>query len=328
MEWRFGLSEKVASCLKSNIGDKFTAYQIAKWILETYPRDCAEKRQRSKQNLEDDVAFIRQLQSEIGTDRQRIQKKHSQIKITVDRPRKYYYSTQSDEDEVAQAEAGQRAEGVAHASAPRASSPQLYEHDLYPLLARYLWEEHRVFATRIDEKKSSNTRGSKGNHWLHPDIVGMEDLGREWRSEVRECASAYPDRRASLWSFEVKLLLNGSNARESFFQALSNSSWANFAYLVAKDIDDGEPMKELRMLSAAHGIGLIKLNVEDPSDSEVLIPARERAAVDWDMVSRLARENSDFREFVGRISSFCKTNKTREWRLAIAAEWGLSDEED
>ena len=72
-------------------------------------------------------------------------------------------------------------------------------------------------------------------------------------------------------------------------------------------------------------IGLILL---DGEKSGVLIPARKRDAVDWDMVNRLAEENGDFRKFVGRISRFCKTNNTQEWEQAIAAEWNLREEED
>ncbi len=33
-----------------------------------------------------------------------------------------------------------------------------------------------------------------------------------------------------------KKIINRSNLRESFFQALSNSSWAHYGYLVAADL--------------------------------------------------------------------------------------------
>ncbi len=42
------------------------------------------------------------------------------------------------------------------------------------------------------------------------------------------------------------------------------------------------------MLAGLHGIGLIKLDVESPADSEILIPARERIDVDWNTANRLA----------------------------------------
>jgi hypothetical protein len=104
------------------------------------------------------------------------------------------------------------------------------EHAMYPLLSLYLWEEFGVYSKRIDEKRSSNKRGPNGNRWLYPDVVGMEDLGAEWHQEVRDCVNQYSDKRTKLWSFEAKLLINRSNVRECFFQAVSNSSWANFGY--------------------------------------------------------------------------------------------------
>ena len=320
MAGKLKLRDTVFSYLRDNAGKKFTARQIAEWIFKAYPDECEEKRRRSTQNLDDDDAFIQQLRSEIGAHRIGMQKKYPQVKITADRPRKYYYSTQSDEDEVAQAEAGRDAVSACASSTSEDSHSKWSEHELYPLLVQYLLDEHGVFSMRINEKKSSNRRGVNGNHWLHPDVVGMEDLGADWGRDVRECVSAYSDRRASLWSFEVKLLLNRSNVRECFFQTLSNSSWANFSYLVARDIDGGETMKELRMLSAAHGIGLIRLDVENPPESEVLIPARERSTVDWDMVNRLAEENSDFREFVKRIRRFHQTGDAADWGLRAAAD--------
>lgn len=141
---------------------------------------------------------------------------------------------------------------------------------------------NNLYSKRIDEKRSSNKRGPNGNRWLYPDLVGMEDLGTDWHQEVKDCVSQYSDKRTKLWSFEVKLLINRSNVRECFFQSVSNSSWSNFGYLVAAEIEGQDTLKELRMLFAAHGIGLIKLEVENPSESQVLIPAKERGEIDWD----------------------------------------------
>ncbi len=152
------------------------------------------------------------------------------------------------------------------------TSAKLSEHDMYPLLSQYLYEEFGVYSKRIDEKRSSNKRGPNGNRWLYPDLVGMEDLAADWHPEVQNCIAQHSDKRTKLWSFEAKLLINRSNVRECFFQAASNSSWANFGYLVAAEIEGQDTLKELRLLYAAHGIGMIKLDVENPADSQVLIP--------------------------------------------------------
>ena len=195
------------------------------------------------------------------------------------------------------------------------SLQKLREHDLYPMLAVYLSAEHGVVAGRIDEKRSSNKSGSGANEWLHPDLVGMEDLSGDWTRELRECAGVLAVRRARLWSFEVKLLINRSNVRKSYFQAVSNSSWAHFGYLVADTIEGDGTMKELTMLAATHGIGVIRLDSAAPTESQIMIPARERPDIDWDMCNRLTEENTDFVSYIERIKHFHQTGKLNrsEW---------------
>ncbi len=105
-----------------------------------------------------------------------------------------------------------------------------------------------------------------------------------------------------LYSFELKRELSIANLREAFFQAVSNSSWANEGYLVAAIIDtDDDFINELKRLSTAFGIGVIKLDIDDPDSTEVLLPARVKEAIDWDTVNKLSGINRDFREFLCRI---------------------------
>lgn len=306
------LAKTVIGYLKERPEEKFTARQIAEWVFATFPEECQAKKNESEA-LETDADLIQQLVAEIGSQRPRLQKRHPELKTTEGRPRKYYYSEKSDSAEVAAAEKP--------IDTPITEvSPKFGEHALYPLLSRYLWEEFGVYSKRIDEKRSSNKRGPNGNRWLYPDVVGMDDLGAEWHQEVRDCVDQYSDKRTKLWSFEVKLLINRSNVRECFFQAVSNSSWANFGYLVAAEIEGQDTLKELRMLFAAHGIGLIKLETDNPAESQVLIPARERDEIDWDMVNRLTLENKDFLEYVKLIKQFYQTGEAR------AVDWDAFEE--
>jgi hypothetical protein len=168
---------------------------------------------------------------------------------------------------------------------------------------------------RIDEKRSSNRKGPQGNMWLYPDVVGMEDLTVDWNREIKDCVKECAEKKTRLWSFEVKRLLNQSNVREAFFQAVSNSSWANYGYLVAAEIEGA--IKELRMLSARHGIGVIKIDPANPPESEILIPARERPELDWATCNRLAGENKDFLKFIKLVRQFYQTGDPR------AADWDL-----
>lgn len=113
------------------------------------------------------------------------------------------------------------------------------------------------------------------------------------------------------------MTINGANLRESFFQAVSNSTWANFGYRVAANIEGrcSETISELRILSSLHGIGIILLNTEEPSESQILIPARERSDVDWNTINRLATENRDFLEYVRLVRQFYQTGdpRARDW---------------
>lgn len=102
-----------------------------------------------------------------------------------------------------------------------------------------------------------------------------------------------------LFSFELKRALTKSNYRESFFQAVSNSSWAHQGYLVAADIaEDEELLSELQRLSASFGIGIIRLEVPDVDESSVVFPARERLALDWETMNKLCEQSPDFAKFL------------------------------
>lgn len=107
--------------------------------------------------------------------------------------------------------------------------------------------------------------------------------------------------------------------REAFFQTVSNSSWANFGYLVANEIEGAETLKELRMLSSLHGIGFIRLDSENPSESQIMIPAKERNEIDWDITNRLTEENKDFLEYIKLIRQFYQTGELRhsDWNMRI-----------
>lgn len=315
MSEKLNLGKVVLAFLKDHVGEKFTAREIAEWVFTTYPDECQAKKQNST-FIKDDAGLVQQLVAEISSQRPVLQKRHAELKTTEGRPRKYYFSSMSDSAEVA------AVENATAAPPGDTGQPKIDEHALYPMLSQFLWEEFGVYSKRVDEKRSSNKRGPNGNRWLYPDVVGMEDLGADWHQEVRDCVNQYSDKRTKLWSFEAKLLINRSNVRECFFQAVSNSSWANFGYLVAAEVEGQDTLKELRMLFAAHGIGFIKLDVDNPADSQVLIPARERDEIDWDMANRLATENRDFLDYVKLVKQFYQTGEAR------AADWDAQEATD
>ena len=188
-----------------------------------------------------------------------------EVKTTEGRPRTYYFTETTDSAEIDHAESHEPS------PATKANGSVVKEHDLYPILTEFLWSELELYSKRIDEKRSRNSRGAGGNKWLYPDLVGMEDLSSDWHREIKDCVQQYSDKKTKLWSFEVKILINRSNVREVFFQAVSNSSWANFGYLVASEIEGADTLKELRILSSLHGIGFIRLDAENPSESQIML---------------------------------------------------------
>ena len=305
----FSLTQTFLEFLKSNPEKKFTAKDIAEWIYQNYPDECSKKAEKSKnKNItgasnesEIKTAIINALVAEIGSQRPRIQKRYLGIKVTEERPRKYYYTTKTDLDEVSNAES----DNIVDLGNDKTRG-EIKEQEMYEKLAEFLESELNVYSKRIDEKRSSNNRGKDGNVWLHPDMVGVEDLTKNWHPDIKDCVTQYGDTKTRLWSFEVKTLINSHNVRKSFFQTVSNSSWANFGYLVALEIN-ASVNEELRILSSLHGIGVIRLDFVNPSESEIIIPAREEFDIDWDTANRLAVENPDFRDYITHIRCFYET---------------------
>ncbi|RCW24491.1 hypothetical protein DET53_103339 [Vibrio parahaemolyticus] len=152
-------------------------------------------------------------------------------------------------------------------------------HDLYPMLIEYLSKDLGLYCQRIDERKSKKSHGNGGNH-----------------SSVR------------LWSFEVKKHLTKGNVRKYFFQAVSNSSWANFGYLVVTGLNS-DVEGELQMLSSLHGIGVLILDTESLFDSQILIPAQERVNVDWQSANRIVSENRDFHHYIEQVGIYNQTGR-------------------
>lgn len=267
------LKDRAFELLRSKPQNRYSAREIAQWIHENYPVETGEKLQRSA-SLKDESDLLQQLVAEIGANRPQWQRKHPQLRTTETRPRLYYWTDKSEPQEIVEAETGVAASPVSPTEPDTRES--FLERDLYDPLCAFAQSEFGARGVRINEGTASNRRGPGGNKWLYPDVVALEALTAGFNKEVLEALRQSGDRRARLWSFEVKRLLNRSNVREAYFQAVSNSSWANFGYLVTAEVEGSETLKEIQMLYSVHGIGLIQLDFRNPTESIVQIPARER----------------------------------------------------
>jgi uncharacterized protein len=170
------------------------------------------------------------------------------------------------------------------------------ERQIHPFLSRFAHYALRgVYCKTIFHETSSKKNYTE---WLHPDMVGFwfpfEDYNKELLALSGNGMSI-----ARFFSFELKREITFANLRESFFQAVSNSSWAHEGYLAAPNIDDSEDLRdELSRLSGSFGIGVIEMDLANPQDSQVLFPARSKEVIDWDGANKLAKENPDFRKFL------------------------------
>ena len=306
-------AKKIIKLLEENPNERFSARDIAEKIVSIYPQDYEDKKNNPR--FKDEKSFISQIVAEIGAQKDQLIKSNEHI-FWQDkpRPRVYWYDPDKKREDVSHIDI-ENDDEENNKDIPitsMANSSSLSEHDLYPLLIDYLNSEHKLFCMRIDEKKSKNQRGPGGNTWLHPDIVAMQAVDKEWNELVRTCVKNGDGQSVRLWSFEVKITLNSSNVRKSFFQAVSNSSWANEGYLVATSISDNKVEQELRMLSALHGIGVVLLNPENPSESEILLPAKSRPEIDRQSVNRILVENSDFKDYIELVSTYYQTGRIRK----------------
>lgn len=181
------------------------------------------------------------------------------------------------------------------------SKTKYSEKDLHALLSYYVYRYMRVLTKTIRHEISSKKAYAQ---WVHPDLVGVYFPIGEWEDEVLEFNKITGSQSMTLYSFEMKKEVNFTNIRESFFQAVSNSSWANEGYLVAAEIEEEEEfLSEIKRLSTSFGIGIIKLNTEDPDSSEVLFPAKFKPELDWDTINKIASINGDFKELIKRIKN-------------------------
>ncbi len=300
----FQAREFTIDFLRSAAGEGFTAAQIARALVQQHPIEAEEKRKSSQQGL-DNKGLISQITAEIGSFRPHLERLHPAFHSSSDRPRLYFWQDGTGLDNPA--------------ALDPTDSKSTTEAELYPLLSRYLISQKNLIPMRIDEKRSSQSRGTGGNRWLHPDLVALEDSLENSHPATVSVGKSYRNQLIKLWSFEVKKRLSLGNTREAFFQTVSNSSWANFSYLVAVSIDEAAK-EELEILCPSHRVGLIRLDDEDPNESEILIPAEEKPSLDWAIINRLAVENSDFRTFLDALSTLHTTGKTPLVRKMLEAE--------
>ena len=176
-----------------------------------------------------------------------------------------------------------------------------HERDLHSLLVKFVNSAPNFKAQVKTIYHENSTRNKKGlNKWLHPDLVGVHLPFLDFDIHTLQVQKELYWTAVRFFSFEMKKELNIGNLRECYFQAVSNSNWANEGYLVTLNIidEDGDLISELRRLNNAFGIGVIKLNAENINESEIILPAKIKQELDWDTIDLLLKKNGDFKGFM------------------------------
>ncbi|MEI6131965.1 MAG: HTH domain-containing protein [Bacillota bacterium] len=188
---------------------------------------------------------------------------------------------------------------------------QYKEKDLHQILAYYAYNYLKILTRTINDKISKS--GVKGkNEWLHPDMVGLDISSiKDFSKGVLSFSRQINQTPVGVFSFEIKRKIEFSNLRECYFQAVSNSRWANKGYLVCAEIDtnDTELIEELSRLALAYGIGVIQLNIENPDESKVLSEAHYNETIEWGFVNYLFELNNDYKTFIEASIDILKTEE-------------------
>ena len=304
-DFKFKLKEKVIAFFEQNSDQQATCGQIAEWIIQEYPNDCAQKMANSiRINNKDKLPST--ISAEINS--HYINIPHKLLREGLERVKinGFWGIRRTKSISNTKTINSNSSLKTINTNLEPKTNKKIDEEDMYDPLIKFLSSKHGIRCKRI-EHRNAKKRGRGGDMWLYPDLVGLEDLSGDWSSRVRECVKLYSDKMSKLWSFELKKEITVSNVREYFFQAVSNSSWANFGYLVACEIND-ESLKELQILSSLHGIGFIKLNIRKSLDSQIIIPAQEKREIDWNIVNRLEK-NKDFQNYIALIKSAYKLDR-------------------
>ena len=181
------------------------------------------------------------------------------------------------------------------------ANKKILEEDLHIPLTKYLYSM-KIYSKTINANAADvNLKGKM--KWGTPDIVAVTFKDYINKS-VLELFNHINLPTTELYAYELKLKLTLGSLTEYYFQALSNSGWANEAWLVAMEIDENnydELMEEIKRLNQSFGVGVIKLDYNNPEDSEILFSAKKRNYLDIDTMHKLCY-NRQFQDFINDVN--------------------------
>jgi uncharacterized protein len=210
----------------------------------------------------------------------------------------YYYLTKNEADlEIEN-------EGQKEVKPPKNKVKTYEERDLHKLLSSFLKASGEFSKTIFHEQSN---RSDEHQKWVHPDMVGIRFLKLQTTVSQTFLKAVNRIDTFKLTSYEIKKEINTDyELKKCFFQAVSNSSWANFGYLVAFEISDNIK-DEMERLNQSFGIGVIQLK-PNPYESKILFQARYKD-LDFKTIDKLCKINSEFEKFIEQTEKLMMANE-------------------
>ncbi|WP_455145164.1 HTH domain-containing protein [Brachyspira pilosicoli] len=185
------------------------------------------------------------------------------------------------------------------------ANKKILEEDLHIPLTKYLYSM-KIYSKTINANATDvNLKGKM--KWGTPDIIAVTFKDYINKS-VLKLFNYINLPTTELYAYELKLKLTLGNLTEYYFQALSNSGWANEAWLVAMEINENDIdlMEEIKRLNQSFGVGIIRLDYNNPEDSEILFSAKKRNNLDIDTMHKLCY-NRQFQDFINDVNEILET---------------------
>lgn len=202
-------------------------------------------------------------------------------------------------------------------NAQKISAPSVkiaHERGLHPFLTYMAFGNENLKCYTKTIFHEGSLKSPKGmDRWLYPDMVGVRFLHAELSNEnLIAFSKKFDTLPVKLVSFELKREISVHNCRECYFQAISNSSWANEGYLVGHHINthDLKLMDLLKRLHASFGIGVIDLRTNEDK-STILLNAKYKEKIDYTVALELSAKNEKFSGFLKSVVDYDPKNQNR-----------------
>lgn len=221
-----------------------------------------------------------------------IRKNDTRVKRVKGKGAVYYYYLAKNEQDLNLEEFVETADKAKEIVSKKAKT--YLERDLHKLLSTYLKSQSSYSKTIFHEKSTYSNDGHQ--KWVHPDMVSIKFLNLTSKANQALMKVLNKSDTFKISSYEIKKEINTDyELKKTYFQAVSNSSWANYGYLVALDISSSLN-DEMERLNESFGIGIIELKA-NPYESKVLYQAKYKD-LDFKTIDKLCKINQSFEDFI------------------------------